>query len=292
VPSASVNCGPTLFPSPELSMCDQNNTVMEPNEKWYNWRPPVSTRHYVEIAILAGYIIFDGYGVFPSNHFVGILSVVLLVWILLFPEMVIWRWLTFTGVSAVLSALLYLYVGPTPPPPPIIGWLQPANDPIPDNGCGTNLDREGKHAVLLLVGDSGYIMPNLNSTTEAVTLGWCRSLTLHSTDNGITIDAQIFAQDGKKVGSLEDNGYHIDGDLIVEKDLNTIVVHDPSGKELIWVRYLNDRTIRVRGNFFCSAPHPISIKITNHSIVDPNRDTFSRECFRLGPAARFVAVWR
>jgi hypothetical protein len=113
-------------------------------------------------------------------------------------------------------------------------------------------------------------------------------LTLHSTDNGIAIDAQVFGQDGKKIGSIENNGYRIDGDLIVDKDLNTVVVHDTSGKELLWVRYLNERAIRVRGNFFCPAPHPISVVVTNHAI--DSRNVFSHHGCNVG-GGRFEAVF-
>jgi hypothetical protein len=179
---------------------------------------------------------------------------------------------------AALGGLLYFVLGPTPPPAPTIGWLQPGNYPTPDNGCGTHPERAGEDAVLLIAGSDGYIVPRLNSSTQAITLGWCQSLTLHSTKSGLAIDAQIFGHNGTKIGYIENNGYNIDGNIFVDKDSNTIAIHDADGQELLWVRYLNDRAIKVRGKLFCPAPHPITVEITNKNITDHAKNTYAGDC--------------
>lgn len=263
------------------------------NKRNENRRPGDLQRRIAEALVLALYFVFEFPSAFQESHARAFVQVFFGVCAVLLIELTLTIWAITSALVFVLLATAYLYLGPTPPPPPpkpTIGWLQPANDPMPDNGCVTHLDK--RDVALLIVGDTGYVMPNRNYSTEAVTLGWCRSLTLHSTDNGISIDAQIFGQDGKKIGSVENNGYRIDGDLIVDKDLNTIVVHDALGTELLWVRYLNERAIRVRGNFFCPAPHAISVKVTNNSIVDYLKNSFSHGCFSLTGRARFVAVWK
>jgi len=238
-----------------------------------------STRHYVEVAVLVGYIIFDGYGVFPTNHFIGIFSVVLLVWILLFPEMVVWRWITFIIVSAVLSTSLYIYLGPTPPAPPLIGWLQPANDPTPDNGCGPSIDPD---SVLLIVGGSGFVLSPRFSHVNAVTLGSCKTITMTLGDNGLSLSSDLYDNAGLPIGTLIDNRYTVNANakLItqVSSDLSTLVIHSDDGDELLYVRYLNPKSIIIRGILSCPSPRLLSVKITNTAVKWGNSNSDGGDC--------------
>jgi hypothetical protein len=167
------------------------------------------------------------------------------------------------------------------PPEPDIGWLEPANDPTPDNGCGQQISQQfGKDAVLLVVGNNGVVLQGQNTTFRALILGGCSLVTMHIGANGLAIDADIYNSHGEHVGTITNNGYSVNGDLnlVVQIDLNTLVVHSRNGDELLYVRYANPNVIPLRGLFSCPVPQLRSIVITNTGIILPNRSSYSSEC--------------
>lgn len=52
-------------------------------------------------------------------------------------------------------------------------------------------------------------------------------------------------------------------------DLSTIIIHDESGRELLYVRYLNPTAVRVRGIFTCPKPRLTTTIVTNETVETP-----------------------
>jgi hypothetical protein len=188
--------------------------------------------------------------------------------------------LILSAIACVMWASVYLYIGPTPPPPPNIGWLQPANEPVPHNGCDrlfanppSNLTL--KDAVLIVIGDNGAFRtrnPAVGSLKNiAIQLEECPLVSLESGPNGALIDANIYDRVGHIIGHVRDNQFIIpnENNLTIEKtgDLSTLIVHNADGDELLYIRYLNRSTFRIRGVFSCPYPTLRTIFVTDEEIA-------------------------
>jgi hypothetical protein len=164
----------------------------------------------------------------------------------------------------VLSALCLSVYFNAAPLEPTIGWLQAANEPIPQNGCGNP-----GIGVLMVFGDNGVVLSGSVSAKKstALELGNCALLSIRAGENGALIDAMIYDRAGKTLAQIIDNRFSIpvENALTIEKsgDLSTLVVHDAQGREMLYVRYLNRKTFRVRGIFSCPTPRPRTVIITD-----------------------------
>jgi hypothetical protein len=167
--------------------------------------------------------------------------------------------------------------GPIPPPEPTVGWLEPANDPTPDNPCGKSIRQQfGDQALLLLFGNVGVIGP----TPIPLIVGGCQ-MTMGRGPNGIGIDVDLFDQSGNPVGTIINNKYTINKEsrIITQAsgDLSTLLVHDQTNDaELLYIRFMNPNTIRIRGVFSCPRPHLMTVSITNSGIIQ-NGQNFGRD---------------
>jgi hypothetical protein len=173
-----------------------------------------------------------------------------------------------------------------PQPPPHIGWLQPANDPTPPNGCdGVPEQYLPKDRVLIVLGNSAFaVVPKERPSSPILTLGNCPLLSETLGPNGLAISADLYDQQGQHVGTIRDNGYKVSGDsnyiTQMSGDLSTLWVHSKDGTELLYVRYLNPKAIRVRGEFACPKPRLRTIEITNEKLTLPNNNIIN--CFSRG----------
>jgi hypothetical protein len=156
------------------------------------------------------------------------------------------------------------------------GWLQPANEPTPANGCDDipiPKSMVPKETVFVIMGDTGFALLAPGMTSTAIKLGACPLVSMKLGDNGLAVDAAIYDETGTLLGTVLNNGYLIpktEG-LIVEHsgDLSTLVVHDRNSKELLYVQYLNSKAIKVRGIFSCPIPILRTITVTDSFIIRP-----------------------
>src|SRR5262249_40493983 len=110
------------------------------------WRKRVG-----ELLILLIYLLLEAFGIWPLSHFWALVTGVAgIVALLLFDgALTIARISGASGVLVVIAAMIYWFAGPNlPEETPEHGWLLPANDPTPPNGCTS-----GK------VGPPGFQMP-------------------------------------------------------------------------------------------------------------------------------------
>ncbi len=216
----------------------------------------------------------------PENHFFALLFFASVLCLLAFYEMRVTYeipqsvWAATAVLICAAIGFIYWIVGPIPPPPPEIGWLQPANEPTPPNGC-ENLPPEqvplGDRLVVLF-GDNGMTLLNGASRFDALTVGACPVLSIIEGANGILVDAQLNGLNGASLGTITANKFSMSNDsgLTIEKmgDLSGLVVHDRGGRELLFVRVLNPRTVRIRGVSSCGQPRPTSVEITDTSLAN------------------------
>jgi hypothetical protein len=170
-------------------------------------------------------------------------------------------------LAAATSAVLIVLFVWTSYPAPWRGWLQAANDPTPSTGCDANSPTMEplNETAIISAGHQGIQLTHAGRT-RALSIGNCDSLVLERSADGIRINAVIYDANGNKLGNITDNGYEIERDgLVVEHtgDLSTLVVHNNSREELLYVKYLNRRAIKVRGIFYCPSAPNVRVVITD-----------------------------
>ncbi|QGM46275.1 hypothetical protein [Methylocystis heyeri] len=176
------------------------------------------------------------------------------------------------ALICVFVAVVVYFKFPVSAPPPITGWLQPGNEPTPENACSIAQSRLGEGSLLLMGGEAflNIASPSAQRSQVAVQMGECRLLTVNVTPNGVAIDAVLYDENGKYIGDIRKNKVTLDGsrDLIIERsaDLTTLVVHDRNDREILRVKYINARAITARGIFSCPKSMTRSITITDKYI--------------------------
>jgi len=128
--------------------------------------------------------------------------------------------------------------------------------------------------VLVLIGGNAVFRsrkPNITPLKYvALQLGDCPLVSLESGPNGALIDANLYDKQGKPQGTIRDNKFTVpntNGLTIDDRDISTLVVHDANDDELLYVRYLNQSTFRIRGKFYCPSPTLESLMVSNDEIV-------------------------
>lgn len=261
-------------------MTGSDHTSDKPNEnpkhEHHNWMH----KHRKSIAegiVLSLYFWWDAHAIWPDSHSQALLAGVVGISAVLLIELSWTRWIVATSALGIIAIIFYLIVGPTPPPAPWRGWLQPASEPSPPNAC----DKMplGDDAITVIVGSSAYKV-NTNFLNQArdkriplvpLAISSCPALSVNIGPNGARVNSTMYGADGSLLGQITDNGYDIPKSdaLVVEHtgDLSTLIVHNLAGEELLYVRYLNPHTIRLRGKFSCPAKPGVSVTVTNDAIL-------------------------
>ncbi len=215
-----------------------------------------------EFVLLGLFVVFDVIEVWPTNHILALLGGVTGVSALAFMELSTSLWVA-CSAAAVLGAFAIFVYAPAPIPflPPeteIHGWITPANDPTPHNGCGTAVPADG---LLMVFGTNGVIGTG-NGRLVPGRVGSCPILTLTRDARGLSIDADAYDAAGNLIYRIEGNEFHlVPGQYSYSKrpDRHTLVVYNRRGNEQFFVRFLNGQAVRVRGVFSCSDSAPVSI---------------------------------
>jgi hypothetical protein len=246
-----------------------------------------SIRKSVGEFILYGiFVLIDVLEIYPLSHLLGLSAFVLgTIALCLVEKSITLRWTVIAGIAtSILSAFLY-FAFPYSPAAPVVGWLQPANEPTPPNGC----DREPAppNSLLVLFGDNGALSLAPTTKFTAFRLEECPLVAIQTGPNGALINATIYSIGGVELGRVTNNKFMITSDrqLTIEKsgDLSMLVVHDDFGAELIYIHYINRTTIRVRGIFTCPTPTLRTVSITDTSVGTAG---FQQSCFA-GPSTAF-----
>lgn len=159
------------------------------------------------------------------------------------------------------------------------GWLEPANEPTPHNECSgmpPMMDKASSSLgpITILFANDAMVSEALGKSIIFQIYG-CPVLSMERGPNGIMVDASISDPSGRNIGTIVNNEYKIPNadNLIVQPpsgDLSTLAVHDAAGNELLYFRYINPNTVKVRGIFACPSHKGTIITINDRSITPMN----------------------
>ncbi len=169
---------------------------------------------------------------------------------------------SYSAIATIVAVTIYFFA---PAPAPWRGWLQAANDPTPHNLCDNPPTPRPdfplpKNFITVILGDHAFgatkeFIEKANGRLVPFKACHTEPLSITFKHKEISVDGVISDSNGNIIGHIVNNGYEFPktGPLLVEHsgDLSSLVVHDESGTELLFVRLLNEHAIRVRGVFSC-----------------------------------------
>jgi hypothetical protein len=154
------------------------------------------------------------------------------------------------------------FTGPNQPPETEAhGTLVPANDPLPAAPCPAA--RPTVQGWLTILLGPASVRAKDDTKLTILRIGDRNAITMAKGETGITINADVFDENGALEARIEDNEYRvIPGRTSYSKrpDRSTLVVYDVRGDELLWIRYLNSEAVKFRGVFhMIGDPTPIVV---------------------------------
>jgi hypothetical protein len=142
-------------------------------------------------------------------------------------------------------------------PPPPTGPLQAANDPSPQNDCP---DKPGPRDLLVAFGTDRVVARGDGPVTP-LHVADCPVLSLKRGGQGLMVNASFYDWSNDIAFRIRDNVYEPYAPLQLytwRPDPSTLIVLDRFEKEVLYVRYLNARAVRIRGRFLCGeAPQAV-----------------------------------
>lgn len=229
-------------------------------------------RHFgytVGIGLL--FALGDFYSIWPRSHLIALLFLAAIISVGIWVEAPKLRW-KFTGAAIAFSVCgaSYLFVGPVIiPEVEIMGSLYPGNGPTPPNGCDNAPIPPSPEGLLkVLIGNNAIGETGLGKFV-ALQVGTCPVLSLTRTADAIGLDAQLYDADGNLIATVTNDALSVlTGQNVTmsrKGDLSTLVVSDGSGKELLYVRFVNPTTVVARGVFGC--PGHALVRVTDQQPV-------------------------
>ncbi|MDT5140663.1 MAG: hypothetical protein QOD58_4925 [Mycobacterium sp.] len=249
------------------------NPEQHSENKWYNHKPSGLSKAIAALIVYGLFISIDVHDIWPWSRgvavIVGILATIALLYLEAFATGAI-GFLAFSICSAVivLAGLVVYRAVPEHKIPEIevIATLQPGNEKAPPNPCDAMIDPNDQSFLKILVGSNAYFG---REKATAIKIGAsgpnsCDVLTMERTPTGVKVGADLYDADGKLITRIRDKEIHaISGpNSSIERngDLSTLIVKDGSGAEILFLKYLNQTTIRLRGVFGCPGHATITIK--------------------------------
>lgn len=142
-------------------------------------------------------------------------------------------------------------------PPAPTGPLRPAHDPSPENDCPR---KPGPRDLLVAFGTDRVVARGDGPITP-IYVADCPALSLKRGRDGLMVNASFYDWNNDIAFRIENNIYEPFAPLQLyawRPDPSTLIVLDRFEKEVLYVRYLNPRAVRIRGRFLCGeAPQAV-----------------------------------
>jgi len=133
---------------------------------------------------------------------------------------------------------------------PVTGELIPANDPDPPVPPTCSM---GRDAMKVYMGGSvAFAADEEQREFRAIAAGKNTLLTIKRRPQGILIDANFTADEGKTMTLINDNSFTVNANITLIRrtpDKSTLEVIDQFGKQALWIRFLNPHSIKIIGTF-------------------------------------------
>ena len=201
-----------------------------------------------EIVLLGLFLILDVVAVWPYSRLLALLGGIAGFSAVLFGVAIRW-WAAMTASFALIVWALFWVAGPTHESP---GLLQPGDDPMPNTSC-VSVPFEAFYALL---GRAVFYYPGRNTSMVLISnRAAAPILAIDRTYRGIAITTPVYDTKGALIGAVDQNSFRAltgDNSYVRRGDLSTLAIYDGQGDELLYVRYANQRTIRIRGTFMGS----------------------------------------
>lgn len=240
----------------------EEDSEQHPQEKSGQIISPRVRRRIGEAAVLALFFIADAIGVWPESHGTALLIGAVGTCAVLFIELPLGPWLISSFVVGLATTGFYWSIGPiSRPDVEVIGTLQPGSQPDPPNDCPK--EQELGTAWRITFGTS-TIQFNDPAEVPLIAVGDCRLVFIKPENGGLSVTANLFDAAGNLIASIKNNEFHaLSGSRAsVERDhdLSKLIVKDGAGAEILFVQYVNKRTVHVRGIFACPGHTPVHIR--------------------------------
>lgn len=148
-----------------------------------------------------------------------------------------------------------------PPNPVWSGPLVSAGLPTPSNACTASRAAVSKNGTLMLFG-SAAVVSHDGARLSALRVGTCPMISFFKSKAGLLIDGAGYDSDDNLVYRIKQNKFEmvLRGFLKLERpDKSTFLIVDDIGREALFVRFINDNTIKIRGTFRCGDIAPVKI---------------------------------
>jgi hypothetical protein len=267
---------------------DPNNGSKNPNNNHDKYK---NLYHCVYVA---GYIIvtapIEFVFLWPDTHLGALLGMAALLSLPTIYEMTVWGFRPITTTATVIiwfvaAGMTFWTIGPIPlSESEAHGWLLPANDPTPSLYCTRK--QIPAAAIVFLLGTNS--IATLDTTIDILKVGQCHAVWMRRVGPGIFINADLFAPNGDLMVRIRDNEFHlVSGEYSYRDrsdDRSTIAVYDKKGNEAFYTRFINPRTVVIRGVFSCGSTR-VQLIIKNDNIFETQRDnTLKDNCIGGMPA--------
>jgi hypothetical protein len=165
-------------------------------------------------------------------------------------------------ISIAVSTVIYFVDSKAAVPEvEVSGSLLPDDESTPANSCDRDL--LPANALRILIGDNTAAMIGDGKIT-AIQIGNCPVLSMQRKSDKISVAVNLYDVNGRLIASTNDGAIHaITGENVQVRrdgDLSTIIIENGSGKELLYVKYLNPTTVMARGIFGCPGFKPVTVK--------------------------------
>lgn len=131
------------------------------------------------------------------------------------------------------------------------GWLLPGTDPLPKTACTPDPNMQQGDWLFVTVAGGGVFTISKQKIV-VLTIGDHPTIIMERGPSGLMLDVDMFNENGKRAVLIEQNDWRaIPGrfSYLKRPDPHTLVVYGENDREMLWVRYMNSKTVKIKGVF-------------------------------------------
>jgi hypothetical protein len=147
-------------------------------------------------------------------------------------------------------------------------------------GCGASAQ-----TLQIIMGGTNVTGPG-NGPFTPFRVGVCSGPFITRTPHGLMVNAFGYDDDGTMIYRIRNNQFErMMGDYlhIHRTDRSTLAIYDKSENEVLYLRYVDPGTVRVRGRFLCNETSPVTV--SDDAITIGDRLLSQRPCSTLRPGS-------
>jgi hypothetical protein len=122
-------------------------------------------------------------------------------------------------------------------------------------------------------------------------VGVCPGPSVTRTPRGLMVNAFGYDDDGTVIYRIRNNQFErIMGDYLHlhRTDRSTLAIYDKSENEVLYLRYIDPGTVRIRGHFLCSETPPVTVSDDTVTIGDRPLSQLPCSMLKPGPSPDFA----